>query len=358
MARPADGGWQPVVTLRLLVSHSAGLTTSGFPGYRAGAALPTTVEVLDGVAPANTFGVRADTVPGLQFRYSGGGMMIMQQLLEDVTGTPFRDLAREVVLDPLGMADSDYAQPLPEEHHDRAATAHDDAGRPIEGRRHSYPELAAAGLWTTPGDLARFALGVQSAYAGSAGALLSPVLGRELLTTQIDPGVRGGVLDRLGLGLFLGGEGPATRFGHQGGNEGFRCHLLAYRDTGQGAVVMTNGDNGNWLVQRAFARIAEVLRWPDYPTEVAERDVPDAAALAGFAGTYGSGDEVVTVAADGGHLLATFAGQEPIEFMPQSPDSFAGRTVDTTLRFERSGDALTLIVSQNGAEIVRPRARG
>ncbi len=177
--------WQPVVTLRQLVSHSAGLTTSGFPGYREGDPLPTTVQILDGTYPANTFGVRADTVPGTQFRYSGGGTLVMQQLLEDLLSTPFRDIVRELVLEPLGMRDSDYAQPLPEELHRRAATAHDESGRPIEGRWHTYPELATAGLWTTPGDLATFAIAVQQAYAGADGALLSRELARELLTPQV-----------------------------------------------------------------------------------------------------------------------------------------------------------------------------
>jgi len=343
-------GWQPTVTLRQLASHSAGLTTSGFPGYRAGEALPTTVEVLDGNGRANTFGVRVDTVPGLQFRYAGGGTMVMQQLLEDVTGTPLRELVRELVLEPLGMTESDYAQPLPEERHERAATAHDEAGRPIEGRWHTYPELAAAGLWTTPGDLARFAIGVQRAYAGVDGSLLSPELGRELLTPQIDGGDRMGGLQQLGLGLFLGGEGPTSRFGHQGGNVGFRCHLLAYRDTGQGAVVMTNGENGNWVVQRALARIAGACGWPGYPQELAEREVPDAAALAAFAGTYDLRGTATTVVADGGNLLVAFPGQDAIEFVPQSPVSFAA-WVDAEIRFDLAGDSPTMVVTQNGEEI-------
>ena len=351
---PPLEAWQPVVTLRQLVSHSAGLTTSGFPGYRAGDALPTTVAVLDGVKPANTFGVRVDTVPGLQFRYSGGGTMVMQQLLEDVTGTPFRELVHELVLEPLGMGDSDYAQPLPEERHGRAATAHDEIGRPIEGRWHTYPELAAAGLWTTPGDLARFALGVQRAYAGADDALLSFALAQELLTPQIEGGDRMGGLHQLGLGPFLGGAGATSRFGHQGGNVGFRCFLLAYRETGQGAVLMTNGENGNLVVQRAFVRIASAYGWPDYPQELAERDVPADATLAAFAGTYDLRGAAITVNREGGNLLIAFPGQRPIEFVPHSADGFAG-WIDATVRFDLAGAEPLLVVSQNGEEIACPR---
>lgn len=250
---------QPVVTLRQLASHSAGLTVHGFPGYRHGAELPTPVQILNGVLPANTAGVRVDLVPGTQFRYSGGGTVVMQQLLEDVTGTPFRQLLRELVLDPLGMSDSDFAQPLPKELHDRAATAHDELGQPVDGRWHSYPELAAAGLWTTPTDLVNFALGVRSAYDGAEGALISQELAREQLTPQVPTIERIDGMDALGLGVFLADGGK--RFGHGGGNKGFKCHLLAYRDTGHGAAVMTNGANGSAVVERAFARIAASYGW-------------------------------------------------------------------------------------------------
>ena len=122
---PSNGAWAPRVTLRHLASHSAGLTAHGFPGYRRGATLPTLPQVLSGVSPANTEGVRVDIVPGVQFRYSGGGTTVMQLLLEEVTGQPIADLLRELVLEPLGMTHSSYEQPLPESLHDQAATAHD-----------------------------------------------------------------------------------------------------------------------------------------------------------------------------------------------------------------------------------------
>jgi len=157
---PSLDGWQPRVTLRQLASHTAGMTVSGVPGYPYDEDVPTTLQVLNGVRPAYT-GVRVDLVPGTQFRYSGGGTLVMQQLLEDVTHKPFRELAQELVLQPLGMSDSDYAQPLPKDRHARTATGHDELGNPLEGRWHTYPQLATAGLWTTPTDLARFAIGVQ-----------------------------------------------------------------------------------------------------------------------------------------------------------------------------------------------------
>lgn len=146
------------VTLRRLLTHSAGLTVHGFPGYAAGAQVPTLVQVLNGEKPANTPAIRVDTVPGRLWRYSGGGYTIMQQLLIDVTQKSFPELMRQLVLEPAGMKHSTYEQPLPPARAGEAATAHDANGQPVKGQFHTYPEMAAAGLWTTPTDLALLAI--------------------------------------------------------------------------------------------------------------------------------------------------------------------------------------------------------
>ena len=358
---PRNAEWQPVVTLRHLASHSAGFTTSGFPGYKRSDRLPTTVEILHGVHPANTFGVRVDTIPGAQFRYSGGGTLAMQQLLGDVTKTPFPELMRELVLEPLGMMDSDYTQPPPEEVHDVLAHGHDELGNAVEGGWHVYPELAPAGLWTTPTDLCRYAIAVQAAFAGRPGALISEPLAREMLTPQVRASDRIGGLSALGLGPFVS-DGPDARFGHSGGNEGFRCHLLAYRDHGKGAAVMTNSDAGGWLLQRAFAEIADAYSWPGYVAEIVERTPPDAATLNACAGSYRLRDGFeLSIAAVGNGLEVAFAGQQPIvfSFIGRSDAGaleFASMATETVLRLESAeaaGTSITFV--QNGEEIVCPR---
>lgn len=359
---PRNSEWQPVVTLRHLVSHSAGLTTSGFPGYKRSAQIPTAVEILNGAHPANTFGVRVDAVPGTQFRYSGGGTLVMQQLLEDVTGTPFPMLMRELVLDPLGMADSDYAQPPPDDVHDLLATGHDDFGTPVEGGWHVYPEMATAGLWTTPSDLCRYALAVRAAYAGAAGALLSQPLAREMLTPQIPSSDRIGGLSAVGLGPFVAEDGEASRFGHSGGNEGFRCHLLAYRDLGIGAAVMTNSHAGAWLLQRAFAAVAKSYDWPNYLTQIDEPSWPAQATLAARAGTYELRDGFELTVSPAGHgLQVAFARQAPMAFAFMGRNDsgaleFASNVTDTTLRLKPGGqNENAIVVVQNGVDIVCPR---
>jgi CubicO group peptidase (beta-lactamase class C family) len=360
---PPNSEWQPVVTLRHLVSHSAGLTTSGFPGYKRSAQLPSTVEILSGVHPANTFGVRVDTIPGAQFRYSGGGTLAMQQLLEDVTRTPFPALMQELVLEPAGMADSDYTQPPPTDVHDQLAHGHDELGNPVEGGWHVYPELATAGLWTTPTDLCLYALAVQAAHAGRAGALLSQPLAQEMLSPHVAASDRIGGLSFLGLGPFVSDAGTSSRFGHSGGNEGFRCHLLAYREHGTGAAVMTNSDAGGWLLQHAFAAVADAYSWPDYVGEIVEPSWPDAATLSAAAGTYRlrEGFELTITPRERG-LEATFAGQSPIVFgfigeSDAGALEFASMATNTQLRIESERDAgRTITFVQNGMEIECPQA--
>src|SRR5262249_30034409 len=152
----------------------------------------------------------------------------------------FPAVLRDLVLDPLGMERSTYEQPLPEGRRDFAATGHRTDGRPIRGRWHTYPEMAAAGLWTTPSDLARFAIELQRSLRGDSNRVLSTQAVRRMLTP---------VVDDYGLGLGIRGSGDSLRFEHGGSNEGFKCTLTAFAHRGQGAVVMTNGDLGGILAE-------------------------------------------------------------------------------------------------------------
>ena len=277
------------VTLRRLLSHSAGTTVHGFPGYAAGDTVPTVVQVLDGEPPANTRPVRVDTVPGSLWRYSGGGYTIAQLLMEDVTGRPFAELMREQVLEPAGMRHSTYAQPLPAERAGQAATAHDREGQPVAGRYHTYPEQAAAGLWTTPSDLARLAIEVQRAYKGEEGRILTPETARLMLTRSAG---------QYGLGFGVLAEGDSLRFQHGGSNRGFRAFFMATAGTGQGVVVMTNGDGGADVAMEILRSIAREYGLPGYEAREREAVRVDAAALAAYAGSYATvpdgGDPVIT----------------------------------------------------------------
>jgi CubicO group peptidase (beta-lactamase class C family) len=170
------------VTLRRIVSHMAGLTLHGFAGYPVGAPLPSLVQIVDGQPPANSAPVRVDAVPGARESYSGGGVTVMQLLLEDVSGTPFAALMDTLVLQPADMEHSTFAQPLPDWLAGRAASGYRGDGTPVPGRWRVHPEQAAAGLWTTPTDLARFLLAVGRSYRGESGGLVTRTTARQMLT--------------------------------------------------------------------------------------------------------------------------------------------------------------------------------
>jgi len=246
------------VTLARLLSHSAGVTVSGFPGYRTGSPIPTTEQVLRGEPPANTSKVEVDIVPGNTMRYSGGGYTIVQLLISDVTGKPFADVMREIVLVPAGMSRSTFAQSLPAVRWVEAASGHSRTGTAITGKFYTYPELAAAGLWTTPSDLARFAIEVQRAFDGGSRGILSAGLTRQMLTPRSDD---------YGMGFTIAGEGGDRWFAHSGSNVGFRSHLVASVHGGRGAVVMTNGDRGFDLATEILRAIARTYDWPSHAVD-------------------------------------------------------------------------------------------
>jgi CubicO group peptidase (beta-lactamase class C family) len=264
------------VTLRRLLSHNAGLTVHGFRGYARGEAVPTIVQLLDGAPPANSAAVRADTVPGSIWRYSGGGSSLAQLLMEDVTGVPFPRLMRDLVLSPVGMRHSGYEQPLPAYSETAAAVGHRADGRPVAGSWHTYPEMFAAGLWTTPSDLARLALNVQASFNGDDG-ILSRAMTRQMLTVQAGD---------YGLGFGVQRGDGWISFSHGGANEGFRAMFLAFADRGMGAVIMTNGDAGGTLAAEIIRAIAREYDWPAHGALI--RDVVPAPHehLADFAGHY------------------------------------------------------------------------
>jgi len=242
------------VTLRRLLSHSAGVTVHGFRGYTQDERIPTLQQILDGEWPANSAPIRVDVVPGGEYRYSGGGYMIVQQLLEDVTDRPFPDIMKDTVLDPWNMTDSTFESPLPDDRWDNAASGHRQDGEVIPGRWHTYPEMGAgASMWTTPSDLARFVIGVMLAYTGQADEVLSQDLAMQMLTPQIAS---------HGLGPAVNDDGgDLLYFMHNGANEGYRTCMVAYPKRGQGVVIMTNGDSGDALWREILNSVSVEYGW-------------------------------------------------------------------------------------------------
>ena len=349
------------VTLRGLLSHTAGLTVWGFPGYRKdepfaeGKPLATNVDVLDG--KGNTDSVRVFRTPGVARLYSGGGYTVLEQMVEDVTGRAFADEMRERVLEPAGMHRSTYRQPLPEARWPEAARGHRGDGSEVEGEWHTYPEQAAAGLWTTPSDLAALSDHLMEILRGDAD---EGVVARATLETMLTPhrGDEEG-FEPYGLGFGVEGEGRSLSFGHGGSNEGFRAQWLVFPALGDAVVVMTNGDRGAQLAAEVLRGLAVIYDWPRPRPEVRSARSLDAEALAGYQGTYeleGRPDFVATIRAGDGVLLFDVPeqGTYTLRAAADTEDLLFDPSDGQEMRVERDADGgVTALLLPGGTRLVR-----
>ncbi len=324
---PANGDWQPRLTLRQLLSHTAGLTVHGFPGYKKSEAIPTVPQVLSGEAPANTGPVKVNLLPGTRQRYSGGGTTVAQQTIMDVVGKPFPALVREELFGPLKLKHSTYQQPLPDSLESIASTAYPWKGEPIEGRFHTYPEMAAAGLWTNPSELATLLVEVQKAVKGESNFFKKETID-EMLTPQK-------VADFIGIGFFLESKGDSARFGHGGWDEGFVTEAVAYKHLGKGAVIMVNSNEGQEIQNEILRAIAIEYGWPDYIPAPKKESTPIDDELKSIPGTYKSDVLEMTIVNTNGGLTLLFQQQPPLPLKKIEDGSFRNLTLNFKLTFDK-----------------------
>jgi CubicO group peptidase (beta-lactamase class C family) len=331
------------VTPRRLLTHSAGLTVWGFPGYALDAPVPTVPQLLDGTPPANTPAVRNDTIPGARWQYSGGGITILQLASTDITGEQFPAMMRRLMLQPAGMARSTYENPLPLNRRAEAASGHEQIDTPVPGGFHVYPEMAAAGLWTTPSDLARWAIALSHSFRGERGGVLSTSMARQMISKQMhqQPPYGNGY---WGLGVAVAGDGDSLSFSHGGRDEGFVADFFMRPASGRGLVIMMNGVNGGLMaeIERAFAE--------EYgfggPTRTTRAVVAKSASeLGAYVGRYVgvAGRDTarfdVSVAPDGRSLVVyTPIGRRTLPVAPLGNDRFVGLEGGGEWTFERATD--------------------
>lgn len=242
------------VTPRSLTSHTSGLGDAfGFPGYDPTEAIPTAVQVLDGHTLSNVGPLFMEREPMTFYEYSGGGVTVMQQALTDARDRPLEDILSDDVLGPIGMTRSSYEQPLSAEHDRNAARAHGREGESRGAKWHVYPEMAAAGLWTTPSDLARFAIEVQKSAVGESNRVLSRATTQEMLSPV-------GV-GSYAVGFSVAKVGEGWYFSHGGSNWGFQCNLMAHKVKGYGFAIMTNAAQGGAVLAELGRRIQAAYEW-------------------------------------------------------------------------------------------------
>ncbi len=308
------------VTLRRILNHTAGLTVWGFPGYDKGDEIPSVPDVLDG--KGNTGEVRVYKEPGESWQYSGGGYTIMQLMVTDIEGTSFPETMQQNVLNPLGMEKSTFENPLPPKYHPLAATGYRGNGTEVEGKWPVYPEMAAAGLWTTPSQLIQYAIEVQKIYQTKEDGLLKSATVQEMLVAGMN-----------GHGL-----GPAIQdntFGHGGADEGFRAQLTAWKDQPHAVVIMVNSDNGR-IIQEVMRAIANEYDLPGIQANLKKVISISTDQLQKYTGKFQVGDMgVLEIKLVDDHL--TFeAGfiQETIHLAAESETQFFDRNDGTPVNFQ------------------------
>ncbi len=328
------------VTLEKLLTHTAGMTVHGFPGYQQQDTFPPINDVLNG--EGNTGKIEVDTLPGSIWRYSGGGYTVMEKVVEDVSGLPLEDFLEQHILHPMGMKNSTYQQPISEKYQHNISAAYDRGGALIKGLWNNYPEQAAAGLWTTPSELAQYIIAIQRIKKGKTDGVLSPET-VDLMLTKHKNG--------WGLGPSLQNEGDSLLFGHGGKNAGFTNNMIASVHNGYGVIVMTNADNGGALITEIENAVTKHYGWP--VSEINEIEVIEMsdAQLLPFTGKYELKERGLTINMEivDNHLSAmTPVGK--LHLLPLSETLFID--VDSGSRLEFTKDEKVTGIVVNGRMVL------
>jgi CubicO group peptidase (beta-lactamase class C family) len=309
------------VTLRQLLSHTGGLTVHGFRGYAAGEKVPSVIQILNGEEPANSSPVRVNKEAGGDFRYSGGGYTVAQLMMSDVSEKPFDKVMDDLLITPTKMTQSTFQQPLPPALLKYAAAGVLPHGAAVEGKRHIYPEMAAAGLWTTAGDLASFAIEIQKALNGDS-KLMSKNMAK-MMTTEIDSG--------YALGWGINNRGGSGYFSHGGWDEGFCTQLTGHLEDGYGVAIMINSNHPEFLDEVVNA-VGLTYEWEGYQAK--ETQGIDKKVTNKYLGQYGyDSTRSISITRHEGKLLMSYPGATPQELNHIGEGVFMRRESATPIKF-------------------------
>lgn len=328
------------ITLRALLSHTAGATVGGFPGYAVGETVPSNLEVILGGEHTNTDAVVFNANPDGAFSYSGGGFQVAQAVIEAHSGQPFEVIMDEYVLTSVGMITSTFAPIAPGSSNQGIAPAHNGDGSPVEGGWHVYPEQAAAGLWTTPTEYTDFVFALMHPTPDGANNGL-PVSVSSAVVTPVSAA--------YGLGVGIDDVEGRIRYRHGGSNRGYRCFFMAFPDTDEVFVLMTNGANGSSLGNEIVRSAAQAYGWPDSAPKTVSRVSLNEDQLTKFAGAYALPDSTeayATLSVGNQELLGTLQTGAQFVLIPLSEIDFIDPDDGQEIKFGDEDGEIRLIAGR------------
>lgn len=316
-------------TIRNILNHSAGITLHATPGYSSSSKRPTLIEVLSGTSPAINEPIAVNREPDVSYYISYTGYGIIQQMMVDMEGKPFSEIIYDLVLQPLAMTNSTFSLSLSQEQLAKAATAYEQDGAMVEGKRFVHPVSAGRGLWTTPTDLAKFLIHVQQTLKGNRDHGLSQEMTRLMVTPHSESSYGPGADYGLGFQLVNKKE---VYLRHWGWNRGYYSEFMVNREGDYGVVVMTNNTFPafNAEVIRAVAR---TYGWDDYVPEHTRIPIDQPLADA-ITGRYQANNAIVEVyQLDDQLFFKNILDVEAQELIKISENLFARRTANRLIQF-------------------------
>ncbi len=326
-------------TIRNLLNHSAGINLHATPGYSSGSAIPTLIEVLNGVSPAQNEPIGVNKEPDESFYISYTGYGIIQQMMIDVEGKIFPEIMNDLVLQPLGMTSSTFYQSLSQEQLTRAATAYLDDGTMVEGKRFVHPVMASRGLRTTSEDLAKFIIHIQQTLNGNRNGGLSKGM-TELMVTPYSVSSYGPGFE-YGLGFQIIDRKDETYLRHWGWNTGFFAEMVAHRDKDYGVVVMTNSTFPDFNAE-VIRAVALAYEWDNYVPQHKRVEV-EQSLVDQITGRYEADDLIMDVFQKNNLLFIKNIQDEQTEELIRVSDSlFVRRNASRFIQFKPNAENETL----------------
>jgi len=325
------------ITMRQLLSHTAGMSQGGYADFHLGDDIPTPLDTLNGLKlPRYKKPIEVMFAPNSQWEYSGGGYVIVQIALEDITGQPLQKLAQDMLFTPLGMNNTTMYQHGHPKFLTNVAKVHNAKQEVIRDGIPICPQIAPSGMWSTPQDMAIFTIEMQRALAGEKTAVISPKVAH--ITTHIE------TLDRVGgwgAGwMRLEGNGNIDWFSHGGSNTGTGGQVMASMKDGKGIMVFINANTAQRApaVNALIKQIVNSLSWHQPRQAISESSIADRKSIIGrYISPF---DQVVTIEQRGEKLIYS------------NPSSMSGGRYESEMYYQGEGEfALNERVNTVGVKI-------